>query len=65
MALDPATRARIQTLIEADPVVLFMKGNRSAPRCGFSATVVQILDGLLPTYRTVDVLADDMAQERG
>ena len=58
MALDQALRARIQALIEGDPVVLFMKGNRAQPRCGFSATVVQILDGLLPTYRTVDVLGD-------
>ena len=33
-----------------------MKGNRGAPACGFSAQVVRILDELLPTYETVDVL---------
>ena len=39
-------------------MLLFMKGNRQRPQCGFSAQVVQILDTLLPEYRTVDVLAD-------
>lgn len=35
-----------------------MKGTRTAPACGFSASVVQILDELLPSYETVNVLAD-------
>jgi monothiol glutaredoxin len=56
--MDPATRARIQAEIDRDPVVLFMKGTRRAPQCGFSATVVQILDGLLGDYHTVNVLSD-------
>ena len=56
MQLSEETRARIQGLVEADDVVLFMKGNRQFPQCGFSATVVQILDHLIPEYRTVDVL---------
>jgi monothiol glutaredoxin len=43
-------------MIASDRVVLFMKGNRAAPQCGFSARVVQILDSLLPSYTTVDVL---------
>lgn len=34
-----------------------MKGTPRAPRCGFSATAVEILDELLPTYEAVDVLA--------
>jgi len=58
MSLDEATRTRIQSLIDRDSVVLFMKGSRELPQCGFSARVVQILDGLLPTYTTVDVLED-------
>jgi monothiol glutaredoxin len=40
-----------------------MKGTRVAPRCGFSARVVQILDALLPDYQTVDVLADPAIRE--
>ena len=58
MALDDATRNRIDGLVRGDDVVLFMKGNRQVPQCGFSATVVQILDSMLPNYSTHDVLAD-------
>jgi monothiol glutaredoxin len=58
MPLDDATRSRIDSLVAENPVVLFMKGTRSAPQCGFSASVVGILDGLLPDYATCDVLAD-------
>jgi monothiol glutaredoxin len=58
MALEPATRDRIQSLIDSGPVVLFMKGDRAMPRCGFSAQVVRILDSLLAEYVTFDVLED-------
>jgi len=58
MALDDVTRSRIQTAIDADRVVLFMKGTREFPQCGFSARVVQMLDRVVPSYATVDVLAD-------
>jgi monothiol glutaredoxin len=58
MNLDPATRQRIDDLVKKNRVLLFMKGDRSYPQCGFSATVVQILDSLIPDYRTVDVLSD-------
>ena len=49
---------RIEALIRADRVVLFMKGTRTAPQCGFSARVVQLLDARLPEYATIDVLSD-------
>lgn len=58
MPLSEALRQQIRTLVDRDPVVLFMKGRRTAPACGFSAQVVQILDGHLPEYATVDVLGD-------
>ncbi len=58
MSLEPELRQKIESLIKSDPVVLFMKGNRSFPQCGFSAAVVQILDTMLPNYATVNVLAD-------
>ena len=61
--LDEATRHRIDRTITSDRVVLFMKGNRQSPQCGFSATVVQILDELVPDYTTVDVLADPAIRE--
>jgi monothiol glutaredoxin len=56
--MNDSTRARIEGLVKDHPVLLFMKGNRQRPQCGFSATVVQILDTLLPEYRTVNVLED-------
>jgi monothiol glutaredoxin len=56
--LSDDTRHRIDAAIASAPVVLFMKGNRRQPQCGFSATVVRILDELVPEYQTVDVLAD-------
>ncbi|MCB1602750.1 MAG: Grx4 family monothiol glutaredoxin, partial [Xanthomonadales bacterium] len=59
MTLSIATRQRIEDLLGQHRVVLFMKGNRQSPRCGFSATAVGILDTLLEDYVSVDVLADD------
>jgi monothiol glutaredoxin len=56
-------RQRIEAILARDPVVLFMKGTRRAPQCGFSARVVDILDQLLPEYATVDVLADAEMRE--
>jgi monothiol glutaredoxin len=57
MTLSEETRKQIDSIVASDRVVLFMKGDRHVPQCGFSATVVQILDTLVPDYTTVDVLA--------
>lgn len=61
--MDQQTRERIQSTIDSNDVVLFMKGTPQAPRCGFSATVVQILDALGATYASVDVLSDPGIRE--
>lgn len=58
MSLDPTIRQRIETLLAANPVVLFMKGTRRAPQCGFSAAAVGCLDDVLDDYATFDVLGD-------
>jgi monothiol glutaredoxin len=58
MALDPQIKQKIDQLLASDSVVLFMKGTRSFPQCGFSASVVNILNTLIPKYTTVNVLAD-------
>jgi monothiol glutaredoxin len=58
MSLSEETRNRISSIIASDGVVLFMKGDRTFPQCGFSAQVVGILDHLIPEYTTVDVLSD-------
>lgn len=61
--MDPAIKERIETTLRENDVVLFMKGTRTAPQCGFSATVVQILDSLVDDYHTVNVLADDAIRQ--
>lgn len=63
MPLDPDTRRRIESLVEGSEVVLFMKGTRHMPQCGFSATTTQILDSLIEDYETVDVLSDPAIRE--
>ena len=54
-----SSQERIQTLLATHPVVLFMKGNRMFPQCGFSATVVQVLSQAGVKFKGVNVLADD------
>ena len=60
---EPNANARIQALVDGAPVVLFMKGHRQMPQCGFSAQVVQILDSLIPEYATVNVLEDQEVRQ--
>ena len=54
---------RIQSLIEKSKILVFMKGNREIPMCGFSAMVVQVLNQLAVPYETVDVLEDPEIRE--
>ena len=61
--LDQQTRTRIESAIKGNDIVVFMKGNRSIPQCGFSGRVVQILDSLVDDYATVDVLSDPAIRE--
>ena len=63
MALNEDTRERIESYIQGNDVVLFMKGNRSMPQCGFSGKVVQILDSRVQDYATIDVLSDPDIRE--
>jgi monothiol glutaredoxin len=63
MQLESEIQQRIEGLIASDRVVLFMKGTRHFPQCGFSATVTQILNKLVPQYATVNVLADPQIRD--
>lgn len=63
MSLDKPTQNQIESLLDADRVVLFMKGTREFPQCGFSAATTGILDRLIPEYTTVNVLEDDAIRE--
>jgi monothiol glutaredoxin len=57
------TRQRIQTLIENNKVVLFMKGTKFFPQCGFSDTATKILEALKVDFEAVDVLADESIRQ--
>ena len=63
MSLSPETRTRIEQILGAHKVVLFMKGSPDAPQCGFSAKAAGILNGLAPGFGHVDVLADPEIRE--
>ena len=52
------TQVRIESMVKEHKVLLFMKGTPQFPQCGFSATCIQILDGLGAKFQTVNVLAD-------
>jgi monothiol glutaredoxin len=58
MSLTPEVRQQLDDLVNSNDVVLFMKGNRNFPQCGFSATLVDILNELVDDYETVNVLSD-------
>ncbi|MDE2406928.1 MAG: Grx4 family monothiol glutaredoxin [Xanthomonadaceae bacterium] len=58
MSLDPALRARIESVLSANPVVLFLKGTPDAPQCGFSAKTAAAMDATGADYAHVNVLAD-------
>jgi|TARA_B100000282_G_C31639885_1_gene447962 monothiol glutaredoxin len=51
---------RISSQIKDNKIVLYMKGTPDAPMCGFSATVVQILEACgVEDVATVNVLEDE------
>ena len=49
---------KIESAVKENKIMIFMKGNRSFPQCGFSATTVAIFDELGVPYATADVLSD-------
>ena len=49
---------KIQSQIDQNKVILYMKGTKEVPQCGFSARVVQIINSYDVPFETVDVLAD-------
>ncbi len=53
----------IDTAVKAEEVVLFMKGTPTFPQCGFSATVVKMLDYLGVRYAAHNVLESDTLRQ--
>lgn len=56
--MTPEVKERIETLINNNKIMVFMKGNKLMPQCGFSNNVVQILNILGVPFETFDVLSD-------
>ena len=56
--MENLTKNKIQNLVNSNPVMVFMKGTKLMPQCGFSNNVVQILNSLGVTFNTFDVLSD-------
>ena len=56
--LDDTTRERIQNEVDANDVLLFMKGTPVFPQCGFSAAVIQVLSHLQVKFNSINVLDD-------
>ncbi|CAI5513074.1 unnamed protein product, partial [Closterium sp. Naga37s-1] len=66
--LSPDLKARIEALLASHPVLLFMKGSPSAPRCGFSSKVVSVLEKDLGSaaasaYGSFDILQDEEVRQ--
>ena len=55
--------AKIRDLVEKNKVLLFMKGSKTFPQCGFSARVVEVLKKEGVPFETVNVLADPEIRE--
>ena len=54
--LTDALKSQIDDLVKKSRVVLFMKGSRHFPQCGFSAGVVKVLDEIGTKYETINIL---------
>ena len=63
MNMEDTLRTQLQTTIDDHSIVLFMKGTRLFPRCGFSATVVEVLRRLEAPFHDVNVLADPAVRQ--
>ncbi|MBC1240593.1 glutaredoxin [Nostoc linckia z18] len=57
--MTPELKEKIDQLVEDNKILVFIKGTKLMPQCGFSNNVVQILNSLGVPFEAVNVLADD------
>ncbi|MEJ6398700.1 Grx4 family monothiol glutaredoxin [Yoonia sp. 208BN28-4] len=55
--------AQIKDTVTSNDVVLFMKGTKSMPQCGFSSRVAGVLNFMGVEFADVNVLADDQIRQ--
>jgi monothiol glutaredoxin len=63
MTMTDDTNARLQSLVDSNAVLLFMKGTPLFPQCGFSNRAVSILSHLGVEFESVDVLQDQEVRQ--
>ena len=56
-------REQIEADVKNNKIVIFMKGEKEAPACGFSARAVEVLKTLNQPIKSVNVLADEVLWE--
>ena len=56
--MSPEVKEKIDSLVTSNKILVFMKGTKLMPQCGFSNNVAQILNSLGAPYEAIDVLAD-------
>ncbi|MBD2161819.1 MAG: Grx4 family monothiol glutaredoxin [Limnothrix sp.] len=61
--MTPETKQRIESLVQNNKVMLFMKGTKLMPMCGFSNTVVQILNAVGVPFESLNVLDEPDIRE--
>lgn len=59
LALTDDLRAALDKYVSENKIVVFMKGTKQFPQCGFSNTTVQIMNTFQVPYETVNILEDD------
>ncbi|KAI3520618.1 hypothetical protein L1887_10068 [Cichorium endivia] len=62
-ALNPQLKTTLDKVVTSHKVIVFMKGTRDFPQCGFSNTVVQILKTVNVPFETVDILENEMLRQ--
>ena len=56
-------KTQINETVNSNDVVLYMKGTKSMPQCGFSSRVAGVLNYMGVDYADVNVLADDAVRQ--
>lgn len=54
---------RLKALLGQHPIMLFMKGSKDSPKCGFSSRVVQVLDKVGADYGSFDILSNEEVRQ--
>lgn len=57
--MDEQIKTKIETILSSDKTVLFMKGTKDQPLCGFSKVVVEMLQNLSVDFKDINILEDE------